>query len=107
MDVSTCYLLLLLVPVLFLCETTEYYIRPTESTNTSCPGQPCLTLSQYINDSVHYFHSNAVFKFLQGIQHMDRPLIIGNIHNLSLESYSNKQQPQLVAKFTCNTMRYL
>ena len=32
---------------------------------------------------------------------MDRPLIIGNVHNLSLESYSNKQQPQLVAKFIC------
>ena len=31
---------------------------------------------------------------------MNRPLIIRNVHNLSLESYSD-EQPQLVAQFTC------
>ena len=101
MAASICHLLLLLGPVLSLCGATEYYVRPNEPTNTSCPGQPCLTLSQYINDSVHYFQSNAVFQFLPGTHHIYRPLIIGNIHNLSLESYSNKHQPQLVVKFTC------
>ena len=33
---------------------------------------------------------------------MDRPLIIANVHNLSLESYSTKKQPQLVAQFPCD-----
>ena len=33
---------------------------------------------------------------------MNRPLIIGNVHNLSLESYSD-EQPQLVAQFPCKT----
>ena len=33
---------------------------------------------------------------------MDRPLIIGNVHNLSLEGYSD-EQPQLVAQFPCQT----
>ena len=32
---------------------------------------------------------------------MDRPLIIGNVHNLSLEGYSD-EQPQLVAQFPCH-----
>ena len=44
MEVSGC-LLLLLVPVLSLCGATEYYVRPTEPTNTSCPAQPCLSTS--------------------------------------------------------------
>ena len=35
---------------------------------------------------------------------MDRPLIIGNIHNLSLESYGD-EQPQLVALFPCKTIK--
>ena len=34
---------------------------------------------------------------------MDRPLIIGNIHNLSLESYSDGQ-PHLVEQFPCKTI---
>ena len=33
---------------------------------------------------------------------MNRPLIIRNVHNLSLEGYSD-EQPQLVAQFPCQT----
>ena len=40
----------------------------------------------------------SLFKFLLGTHHMDRPLIIGNVQNLSLESYSSKQT-RLVAHF--------
>ena len=96
------HLLILLVPVLSLCGATEYYVRPTEPTNTSCPAQPCLTLNQYVNDSDHYFQSNTVFKFLPGTHHMDRPVTIGNVHNMSLENFS-KDYPHLVAQFSCKT----
>ena len=99
------HLLILLVPVLSLCGATEYYVRPTEPTNTSCPAQPCLTLSQYTSDSDHYFKSNTVFKFLPGTHHMDRPLTIGNVHNMSLESLREESDkyPHLVAQFSCET----
>ena len=99
------HLLVLLVPVLSLCGATEYYVRPTEPTNTSCPAQPCLTLSQYTSDSDHYFKSNTVFKFLSGTHHMDRPLTIGNVHSMSLESLSDEsdKDPHLVAQFSCET----
>ena len=99
------HLLILLVPVLSLCGATEYYVRPTEPTNTSCPAQPCLTLSQYTSDSAQYFTSNTVFKFLPGTHHMDRPLTIGNVHNMSLESLSDEsdEYPHLVAQFSCET----
>ena len=101
MSVSCC-ILLLLSSVLSLCEATEFYVRPTEPSNTACPGQPCLTLSQYISDSDHYFEfqSNIVFKFLPGIHHMDRPLIMRNMYNISLESYKD-EQTQLVSQFLC------
>ena len=99
------HLLILLVPVLSLCGATEYYVRPTEPTNTSCPAQPCLTLNQYTSDSDHYFKPNTVFKFLPGTHHMDRPLTIGNVHNMSLESLSDEsdEYPHLVAQFSCET----
>ena len=97
------YLLILLVPVLSLCGATEYYVRPSESTNASCPAQPCLTLNQYTSDSAQYFKSNTVFKFLPGTHHMDRPVTIGNVHNVSLEGLRDKsgEYPHLVTKFFC------
>ena len=99
------HLLILLVPVLSLCGATEYYVRPTEPTNTSCPAQPCLTLSQYTSDPDRYFKSNTVFKFLPGTHYMDRSVIIGNVHNLSLEGFSDEsdEYPHLVAQLSCNT----
>ena len=98
------HLLILLVPVLSLCGATEYYVRPTEPTNTSCPAQPCLTLNQYTSDSDHYFKSNTVFKFLPGTHHMDRPVTIGNVQNMSLERLSDEsdEYPHLVAQFSCD-----
>ena len=40
MTLSTCDLLLLLVPFLSLCGVTEYYVRSTEPSFIVCPGQP-------------------------------------------------------------------
>ena len=105
MAVSGHLQLILLIPVLSLCGATEYYVRPTEPTNTSCPAQPCLTLNQYVNDSDHYFQSNTVFKFLPGTHHMDRPVTIGNVQNISLESFSS-ERPHLVAQFSCRIMEH-
>ena len=36
---------------------------------------------------------------------MDRPVTIGNVHNMSLESFSS-EQPHLVAQFSCRTMEH-
>ena len=98
-----CELLLLLLPVLSQCGANEYYVRPTEPTNTSCPGQPCLTLNQYTNDFSHYFASDTVFKFLPGTHLMNRALEIRDIHNISLTGSNIKSNvyPQLVARFPC------
>ena len=100
------HLLILLIPVLSLCGATEYYVRPTEPTNTSCPAQPCLTLSQYVNESDYFFKSNTVFKFLPGTHHMDMPVTIGNVHNVLLENIYDGH-PHLVAQFSCETGRHI
>ena len=101
--IPICELLLLLVSVLTQCGASEYYVRPTEPTNTSCPGHPCLTLNQYTNDSSRYFKSNAVFKFLPGTHLMNRPLKIREIHNISLIASNDKSNasPQLLAQVPC------
>ena len=96
------HLLMLLIPVLSLCGATEYYVRPTEPTNTSCPAQPCLTLNQYVNNSDYYFKSNTAFKFLPGTHHIDKPVTIGNVHNVLLENVYDGH-PHLVAQFSCET----
>ena len=96
------YLLLLLVTVTVFshCGATEYYVRPTESTNTSCPaGQSCFTLNHYTSDSNNYFKSNTVFKFLPGTHQINRPLQIRNVHNVSLIALD--QTPHIMAEFSC------
>ena len=95
------HLLLLLSAVLQVCSATEYYVRPTEPTDTTCPGHPCLTLKEYISTD-HYIKSNTVFIFLPGQHHMNRPLEVIDTQNVTLKSISNKTvQPVLVPRFPC------
>ena len=95
--------LLLLATVISQCGATEYYVRPTEPTNTSCPGQPCLTLNQYINNSSHYLQSNVVVTFLPGKHVLEKTLEIRNVENVTLKGIVNRsdEYPQLVAQFSC------
>ena len=100
-----------LVLVFFICtaelEATEYYVQPTEPPGTSCPGQPCLTLSQY-SDLINLeqgFGSDAVFKFLPGTHNVSSPLTFTNASNVSLigtQSNSESDLPVLITQsFAC------
>ena len=77
----------------------------TMSDPLSPPTPPVLLshvspLNQYINDSERYFKSNTAFKFLPGTHHMNKPLHVGNVHSMSLESFygSDNEQPHLVGR---------
>ena len=60
------------------------HVRPT-STNTSCPTQPCQTLSEYAQDPGRYFNdSNLTVTFLPGNHTLDINLTITNIHQLEI-----------------------
>ena len=60
------------------------HVRPT-STNTSCPTQPCQTLSEYAQDPGQYFNdSNLTLTFLPGSHTLDINLTITNINQLEI-----------------------
>ena len=106
MTLRNCQLLLYLLVVdalIWLCVANQYYVKPSE--NYTCPGQPCLTLSQYIRESDIYFHSNVVFKFMPGSYYLNRSLDIVNVHNLSLVSIS-KESIQLVRTVSPTSIQY-
>ena len=97
------HLLHLLLAVLQVCSATEYYVRPTEPADTTCPGQKtCLTLNEYTNNTDHYIKSNTVFIFLSGKHHMDRPLEVTDMQNVTLKLNDTENvQPSLVPQFPC------
>ena len=65
---------------------TEYYVKPTERDNTSCPGEPCHTLN-YFASNMHNKWSGAVVRFLPGNHSLNRSLYISSSSNLHLTSF--------------------
>ena len=73
-----------------LCETTEYYVKPTDNSTVPCPGQPCLTINQYTNFSGKYLETNnSVFTFLPGIHKMQRPMEFQSVSNVTVRASDN------------------
>ena len=96
MELFTGSLCLIIVSALSLCGATEYYVRPSESTNT-CPAQPCLTLNEYASHSEHYFtSSNIVLKFLPGTHLVNTSICVKSVHNVSFTGVESKKSPQIV-----------
>ena len=94
-SVSTLLHLLCLLSASLLCGATEYYVRPTEPTNTLCPGQPCLTFSQYTSDSGFQW-SNAVLRFLSGTHQVNASIMIENAHNVILMAEDKYEESQVL-----------
>ena len=60
------------------------YVRPM-STNTSCPTNPCQTLSEYAQEPGQYLNDpNLTLQFLQGTHTLNVNLTITNIHQLKI-----------------------
>ena len=66
------------------CESgaSIFYVR--SATSDTCPGLPCLTLSDYIHNTAEYFTSNTSFIFLEGEHHLSALLVLDNIANMTL-----------------------
>ena len=95
------WLVLLLASIASQSGATEYYVKPTDFTNGTCPGQPCLTINEYTNDVTYYIKSNTVLTFLPGKHALVRPIVISNVENISLAAFSNERPPKIVAWFIC------
>ena len=65
---------------------TEYYVKPTEFGNMSCPGEPCHTLNHFAS-SMHHTWSGVVVRFLPGNHSLNQSLYISSSSNLHLTSF--------------------
>ena len=88
----TLLLLLLLLSLGFTTPTpaqadTILYVKPTE--DTKCPGEPCHTLDEYLNETHHheYFpYNNTIMKFLSGTHNLSEVFYFHHLTNLTMEA---------------------
>ena len=81
-----------------LCGATDYYVRPTEPTNASCPDQPCLTLHHYIQN----LSSNANYHLLPGVHFINGPITLKHVRNVSMAAF-NSSVTKIAATIECNS----
>ena len=95
-NVNTSRLLVILLVVLSTSSlaqnATQLFVKP--SNDTQCPGNPCLTLSQYVEQQDQYFVSGTTLQFLAGnhILQGDSLIIIQNIANFVMAGASNRSR---------------
>ena len=83
-----CVLSALLYTVLCASGTSVFYVRP--ATSDTCPGHPCLLLSDYTHNTEEYFTSDTNFLFLEGEHDLSDLLVLDNITNLTLSGVNSK-----------------
>ena len=59
-----------------------YYV--SNAPELPCPGEPCLTLSEYFQQPTKYFTSDVTFVFLPGNHTLENGLLIADISSVSL-----------------------
>ena len=93
--------LVLLASIISQCGAIEYYVKPIDFTNDTCPGQPCLTINEYTNASAYYIKSNTVFTFLPGKHIVVRPVVIRDVENISLTAIHGESDANIATQFLC------
>ena len=79
------------------CSESQQQVRYiTKATTIPCPGQPCLTLDEYIACSNTYITSNTVFRFLPGQHNVTRSFVARDIECITFEGNTRtKSDPQV------------
>ena len=70
-------LLLFLVLVVTCSGYTTYYVKPTP--DTTCPAEPCLTLSEYAQQPHNYLTSNTTLLLLHGVHVLSVNFTVENV----------------------------
>lgn len=83
--------LLILVLTLGASAQVVRYVKPKDSSTLSCPGQPCLTLGQYIftQQPMVYFTTGSTFVFLAGNHSLDFAVTLANVTDVVFRSIGN------------------
>ena len=93
---------LLFLPIHLQCTAQEsyYYVKPTA--NTSCPANPCLTLSEYVQQSDQYLTSNATMVFLPGTHTLENDFVVADVASFRLLG-DPTSLPEITTKVTCSS----
>lgn len=81
------HLLCLFVGCIKFATGEVVYITPSQ--NLPCPQQQCYTLTQFISSVKNNLSSNLTLFFLPGTHSLQSELMIGNISELRLQSFSD------------------
>ena len=69
----------------------HYYVKSDDSSPLSCPGQPCLTLDQYNQQTETYFTTGSTFVFLAGNHTINTTVNLTSISEITLRGERNSQ----------------
>ena len=85
--------------LVLVCSTTTSdirYVRPAGSPLSSCPGQPCLTLHEYVE--INNFTNGTTLQFLPGNHTLQQSFILVHFSNFTFESAFNHSVPNIICK---------
>jgi len=82
-----------------ICATTVYVIPDDLVNNSSCPFQPCATLSEVCGDHCMLTESNIEYLFLPGEYRVTTEIVIAYADNVSFHGIAGDSLPPVVVKF--------
>jgi predicted outer membrane repeat protein len=78
------FLLAIIFSALPTTDGATAYVRPSGASRDICPGQPCLSFSDYAREKDQYFLNGTSFVFLSGTHQLNLQLQLENVSNISL-----------------------
>ena len=96
--IIVCSFIVTIVETCMSAATEIFYVLPDNSTNDSCPSQPCATLSQYwlLNGTLPVV-SNVEYHFLPGEHHVPANMMLQNLQNFTIiGTISNSSLPTVL-----------
>ena len=96
------------IKILFLClallatvsgvnSSRQLYVRSISDLTSVCPGEPCLTLDQYVENCDTYVTSNTEFLLLPGQHNLTHPFVARDVHNITIKA---KKQDKIDVHYT-------
>ena len=82
-------ILILQIAVFSASKQAVHYVKP--SSLISCPGQPCLTLDRYNQQTETYFTTGSTFVFLAGNHTVNTTVNLTSISDITLRGERNTQ----------------
>ena len=95
--IAVCSLIITTLGICISIVAEVLYVLPDNSTNVSCPSQPCATLSQYcLHNGTLPVVSNVEYHFLPGEHHVPANMILQNLYNFSVIGTVNNSSSPVV-----------